>query len=145
VKQVLGRFEDRLTRVEIHLSDVNSKKFGTQDKRCLVEARPAGGQPVAVTEAAASVVIAVRAALSKLRRRLETSFARAGKDGRTAREKSASSAPASRKKTESKPRVRAANATAVAAAAAGPTSATDGPRPKRKAIFQARRKSWPKS
>ena len=30
----------KITRVEIHLSDVNSQKFGTDDKRCRIEGRP---------------------------------------------------------------------------------------------------------
>jgi len=43
----LERFGDKITRVEVHLSDDNSnKKFGKNDKRCLLEARLAGLQPL---------------------------------------------------------------------------------------------------
>ena len=43
----LERFGGQVTRVEVHLSDDNSdKKFGTKDKRCLLEARLAGLQPI---------------------------------------------------------------------------------------------------
>ena len=40
VRGALDRFSEQITRVEVHLSDENSdKKFGTDDKRCLLEAR----------------------------------------------------------------------------------------------------------
>jgi hypothetical protein len=43
VNRFLKRFGSKLTRVEVHLSDVKSRsKFGISDKRCLVEARPSG-------------------------------------------------------------------------------------------------------
>ena len=45
----LARFEDKITRLEVHLADENSDKFGIDDKRCLIEARPVNMQPVAVT------------------------------------------------------------------------------------------------
>ena len=42
VRRVLGRFAIMLTRVEIHLSDVDQRKRGQTDKRCLIEVRPTG-------------------------------------------------------------------------------------------------------
>jgi hypothetical protein len=45
VERGLARFGDRVTRVEVHLSDVNSAKQGVDDKRCLIEARLSGLQP----------------------------------------------------------------------------------------------------
>jgi hypothetical protein len=36
INRVLTRFIGKLTRVEVHLSDVNSDKFGEYDKRCLL-------------------------------------------------------------------------------------------------------------
>ena len=33
------RFADRITRVEVHLNDLNSDKAGSADKRCMMEAR----------------------------------------------------------------------------------------------------------
>ena len=42
VGRVLGRFAVRLTRVEIHLSDIDNGKTGKADKRCLIEVRPMG-------------------------------------------------------------------------------------------------------
>ena len=41
VNRLLDRFATRLTWVEVHLRDVDNKKTGQADKRCLVEARPA--------------------------------------------------------------------------------------------------------
>jgi hypothetical protein len=48
ITRALGRFESQVTRVEVHLSDVNSHKPGLHDKRCQIEARPAGRKPVSV-------------------------------------------------------------------------------------------------
>jgi len=42
VEGAVGRFADRITRVEVHLSDTNSHKSGGADKRCVLEARLAG-------------------------------------------------------------------------------------------------------
>ena len=48
VRRVLGRFAIMLTRVEIHLSDVNHRKRGQTDKRCLIEVRLTGARPLSV-------------------------------------------------------------------------------------------------
>jgi len=71
----LERFADRLTRVEAHLSDVNSHKNGDGvDKRCMLEARVAGHQPIAVTEDAETVEQALSGAAQKLKRALDSMF-----------------------------------------------------------------------
>jgi hypothetical protein len=49
VNRVLARFAKRLTRVEVHLSDVDKRKTGQADKRCLIEVRPAGARPLSVS------------------------------------------------------------------------------------------------
>jgi hypothetical protein len=74
VEAALGRFGDQLTRVEVHLSDVNSGRGGSEDKRCMMEARPAGQQPVAVTHNAASLVEAYEGAAGKLQNLLQSRF-----------------------------------------------------------------------
>ena len=74
VKDALGRFSDHVTRVEIHLSDVNGSKAGDNDKRVLMEARIAGRQPIAVTELAGSLHQAIDGATQKLKRSLDTAF-----------------------------------------------------------------------
>ena len=43
VRDRLARFEDRLTRIEIHVRDENGRKHGADDKACTIEARPRGG------------------------------------------------------------------------------------------------------
>jgi hypothetical protein len=138
----LRRFKDKLTRVEVHLSDVNSHKFGKQDKRCMIEARPARHRPLAVTARAATVRSAVKDSLSKLRSALETFFDRA-----TSRRTSARRAPAARKAIRrtavKKTARRTATKKAASKTAAAQPPASDGRRPKKKAIYQARRKSWP--
>jgi hypothetical protein len=69
----LSRFSDQITRVEVHVS---AEKAGGDDKRCMLEARPAGQQPVAVTHNAASVDDACTGALLKLEALLETKYGR---------------------------------------------------------------------
>ena len=69
----LERFGDQITRVEVHLSDENSeKKTGTQDKRCLIEARIAGLQPLAVSDEAGTLEQAVDGAIEKLVNSIES-------------------------------------------------------------------------
>lgn len=77
VTRILNLFEDQITRVEVHLSDVNSDKSGAQDKRCLMEARPAGLDPIAVTNLAANVEDAIKGAAEKLKTALEKQSGRA--------------------------------------------------------------------
>ncbi len=77
VEAAIGRFADGLTRVEVHLGDVNAGRSGSADKRCLMEARPAGGQPVAVTHHAATVEEACDGAARKLRNLLDSQFGKA--------------------------------------------------------------------
>ena len=75
VENGLERFGGQITRVEVHLSDENSdKKFGTEDKRCLLEARLAGLQPIAVTHEAATLEQAVDGAVGKLIRAIDTTL-----------------------------------------------------------------------
>jgi ribosomal subunit interface protein len=71
IKGALARFEDRVTRVEVHFADENgSDKHAGDDKRCILEARLAGQQPVAVTHHAASVREALTGAINKLEKLL---------------------------------------------------------------------------
>ena len=78
VQRALGRFADKVTRVEIHLSDVNSQKAGENDKRCLMEARLTNRQPVAVTEQAATLHQAIDGAAQKLKRSLDSTLGKLG-------------------------------------------------------------------
>jgi ribosome-associated translation inhibitor RaiA len=80
VRNALQRFTEKITRVEVHLSDENSdKKFGAEDERCLLEARPAGHQPIAVSHEAATTELAVEGALERLTHLLDGTLERMGK------------------------------------------------------------------
>jgi ribosome-associated translation inhibitor RaiA len=72
VGSALDRFGERVTRVEVHLNDVNSMKGGGDDKRCMLEARLSGREPIAVTHTAPSLDLALDGALDKLVRSLES-------------------------------------------------------------------------
>ena len=76
VAAALSRFADWLTRVEVHLGDENAGKSGAADKRCMMDARPAGQQPVAVTHKAATLEEACDGAAEKLGNLLESKFGR---------------------------------------------------------------------
>jgi ribosome-associated translation inhibitor RaiA len=76
VEGALARFSDQITRVEIHLSDESGDRGGVEDKRCLMEARLEGRQPIAVTHQAATVEQAMDGAADKLKRSIESTLGR---------------------------------------------------------------------
>jgi len=76
VEGAVGRFRDRITRVEVHLNDVNSHKHGPDDKRCLMEARVGGLKPIAVSHQAPTLLAALETAADKLARALESTLGR---------------------------------------------------------------------
>ena len=72
----LARFEDRLTRIEVHLGDESAGRTTGDDVRCLIEARPAGADPVTVTDHADTLDEAVNGATDKLVSLLSSKFER---------------------------------------------------------------------
>ena len=74
VRERLGRFEERLTHVEVHVSDVDGPKGGGNDKHVSLEARPTGHQPVAVHHDANRIEDAVTGAADKAARALDRVF-----------------------------------------------------------------------
>jgi ribosome-associated translation inhibitor RaiA len=68
----LKRFSNHITRLEVHLSDENGSKEGQKDKRCMIEARLEGRQPIAVTAEAHTYEQSVNAAVDKLKASLDT-------------------------------------------------------------------------
>lgn len=76
VQDVIGRFAEHITRVEMHLSDENASKRGDDDKRCLLEARPEGRNPVAVSHQASTLILAVEGAAEKLARAMDSDIGR---------------------------------------------------------------------
>lgn len=63
----LKRFDEEITRIEVHLSDENGGKSGVDDKSCLLEARIAGRTPVAVTATGSNYERALDDATDKLK------------------------------------------------------------------------------
>ena len=76
VTSSLERFGGQITRVEVQLSDINGQKSKGDDKRCLMEARPAGLQPIAVSHVASNIHSAVDGAMDRLERALDKKFGR---------------------------------------------------------------------
>ena len=71
VGSALIHLSDHITRVEVHLSDENSHKGGSRDKRCVMEARLERHQPIAVTDEAETIEMAIGGAADKLKRAVE--------------------------------------------------------------------------
>ncbi|WP_293005171.1 HPF/RaiA family ribosome-associated protein [Nitrosomonas sp.] len=76
IKDILNRFSKHITRIEVHISDENSDKGGMNDKRCLMEARLEGRQPIAVTHQAENLSLAVQGAVDKLKNVIEGTLGR---------------------------------------------------------------------
>ena len=72
LSEELSRFSEHITRLEVHLSDENGNKQGQNDKRCIIEARLEGRQPIAVAANANDYELAVSGAIEKLKSSLDT-------------------------------------------------------------------------
>lgn len=68
------RYGEKITHFSVHLSDENAAKGGDDDLRCMIEARPAGLKPVAVSHKASNIDAAIHGALDRLKRSLEHLF-----------------------------------------------------------------------
>lgn len=80
LKSSLDRFSDRVTRLEVHLSDENGPdKNGNDDKRCMIEARLEGMKPMAVTHQADTLDLALNGAADKMERMLDDTLKRENK------------------------------------------------------------------
>ena len=77
VEGALARFGGRITRVLVHLTDVsNSTRTHDFDKRCTMEARIAGHQPVSVSHQGGDLLPVVDAASHKLAKALDAVLGR---------------------------------------------------------------------
>ena len=75
VKEALGHFGERITRVEAHLSDAHSHaKTNPDEIHCTLEARLRGLEPVVVKDHAGNAHQAISGALVKLKRALTTAL-----------------------------------------------------------------------
>lgn len=75
----LSRYSERISRVEVYLTDVNGHKEGPNDKRCVMEARLKGLKPFAVTNLADTHEQAISGALQKLASSMESLHSRMSK------------------------------------------------------------------
>ncbi len=75
-KSRLSRFQDHVTRLEVYLSDLDAGKSGANDKRCRIEARVTGRQPVTVSDDSDKMATAFIGASDKLARALDTDLGR---------------------------------------------------------------------
>jgi len=66
LKDALSRFSQDIMRVEVQLRDVNAGKGGPDEKRCMLEARIAGRDPVAARHHAPTQDEAFRGATQRL-------------------------------------------------------------------------------
>lgn len=66
LNESLARFDHEITRIEVQLSDENSGRKGAPDKRCMLEARLNGREPLAVQHHGESQDEAFRGATQKL-------------------------------------------------------------------------------
>lgn len=169
VERILENFDGKVTRVEVHLSDVNAGKSGPADKRCVVEVRPAGAKPRSTTATADALPTAIVQALRKMKRSLASFFGRQGRAavGKTSaapkapvRKQATKATPAPttrarvseavgskatprRKATaKRKPVAKVSAKVAAVETLASPASAP-ARRARKKPIFQARRRAWP--
>lgn len=76
ISEELSRYSQHISRLEVHLSDVNGNKEGLNDIRCLLEARLEGRQPIAVTNQANTHEQAVEGAIDKLKTSLNSILGR---------------------------------------------------------------------
>jgi hypothetical protein len=134
VTRVLSRFTARLTRVEVHLSDVDGPRTGRSDKRCLIEVRPASAKPLTTSAKANTVALAIGEALGKMRRSLTRFF---GRKVRTS-EVAAPALPL-RKTVARKPAASKKKAAAKKTVAKTYTSLNPRGLRKKKGVHQARR------
>ena len=72
ITEALQRFESHITRIEVHLKDENGKKDGFNNISCLLEARLEGKQPIAITNQADTIELAITGAIDKIKTAIET-------------------------------------------------------------------------
>mgnify|MGYP001204042860 CR=1 FL=1 len=76
VSEAFGEVGAEITRVEVHLSDERPQGGGGALKRCVIEARLAGRQPIAVSHEAGTVHEAFDGAKRKMQRLLHSTLGR---------------------------------------------------------------------
>ncbi len=72
----LRHIRHHITRVEVYLSDENAGKGGKDDKRCVMDARLDGHQPLVVSHQADTVSHAITGGAEKLKALLDHTLGR---------------------------------------------------------------------
>ncbi len=72
----LSKFSQHITGIEVHLSDENGNKESRHDKKCLLEARLKGRQPIAVSASGNTYDQAINSSTDKLKAWLDTIIGR---------------------------------------------------------------------
>lgn len=70
ISEALERFNEHITRIDVHLSDDNGNKQGAADKRCVIEVKAEGISPIAVTEVEENLHKAINGAIDKVKKSL---------------------------------------------------------------------------
>jgi hypothetical protein len=86
LNESLARFRQDITRVEVQLSEESSGRKGATDKRCMLEARVTGHEPVAVNHYGETQDEAFRGATQKLLRAIEHTLGKLDRHEHRARE-----------------------------------------------------------
>jgi ribosome-associated translation inhibitor RaiA len=76
ISDAFDRYSEHITRIEVKFSDENSDRDSENDKRCVLEARLKGMQPLVVTSHANTVETAVAEAIDKMKATLNTVLGR---------------------------------------------------------------------
>ena len=76
ISEALARFSDKITRIEVHVSNENGEKKSPNDKKCVLEARLKGLDPIAVTGSGDTIKLAVTSAITKIKAALDTTLGR---------------------------------------------------------------------
>jgi ribosome-associated translation inhibitor RaiA len=74
VHDALGRFDDRIRRIDVHLREAVGDKTGHDDKSCTIEARRDGREPIVVTHQETTMDQAINGAVQDLKRSIESAF-----------------------------------------------------------------------
>ncbi len=76
VRASIGRFDNHVNRVDVHLSNENKEKHADGGNGCMMEARVTGHQPVVVHAHSANLHQSIDDAAGKLARALDSALGR---------------------------------------------------------------------
>jgi ribosomal subunit interface protein len=76
VEASIGRFENHVNRVDVHLSNENKEKGVDGGNYCMMEARVTGYEPVVVHDHGVDLYQSISSAANKLKRALDSAIGR---------------------------------------------------------------------